>query len=138
MAPDRVWGNKRLKMIVLLDTNALLIPHQHRVDLFSEIERIVTEKHEVATLSTVVDELRGLASSTTKDDGAAARVGLRLLQEKKVSIIPSECPVDDAIVLYASQHKAIVCTNDGELKKRLKAACLETLSMRGKNHLERK
>jgi uncharacterized protein len=123
-------------MIVLLDTNALLLPHQRRIDIFSEIDRTIIESHEVATLSTVVDELKALATPSTKD-GVAANVGLRLLEMKKVRIIPSEGPVDDAIVAYAKRDGVIVCTNDKELKRRLRKNRVTLLVMRGMNHLER-
>ena len=122
--------------VVLLDTNMLLAPHQHGVDIFSEIERLVREKHEISTLSTVIAELKGLSASTKSEDGIAANVGLRLITEKAVGVIPSHGPVDDAIVEYAAQNKAIVCTNDRELKSRLREKELIILSMRGKNHLE--
>ena len=121
---------------VLLDTNALLMPHQHGIDVFSEISRIVSEKYYLATLSTVVDELESISSSRAKDDGVAAEVGLKLLREKGVSIIPSEGPVDDALAEYASRWGALVCTNDRYLKAKLKAKGVRVISMRGKTHLE--
>jgi rRNA-processing protein FCF1 len=122
-------------MIVLLDTNSLLLPHQHRIDVFAEIERLVLEEHTVATLSTVVDELRGLVGSSR--DGVAANVGLQLIREKGVGVIPAEGDVDDSILDYAERNDVLVCTNDHELKSRLRAAGIEVLCMRGKGHLDR-
>jgi len=120
---------------VLLDTNALLLPHQHGVDVFSEIDRLITETHETITLSTVAGELKALADSAS-EDGVAANVGLRLLEGKKVKMVPSSGPVDDAIVEYAASKNAVVCTNDRDLKRRLKARGVRTIAMRGKTHLE--
>lgn len=122
-------------MIVLLDTNALLLPHKHKVDIFSEVGRIIPEKIEIVTLSTVVEELKGIAKSAS-DDGAAAKVGLKLIEDKNVRIIPSSGPVDDAIVVVAKQQEAVVCTNDKDLKRRLKAKGVRIISPRGKTHLE--
>jgi rRNA-processing protein FCF1 len=122
-------------MIVLLDTNALLLPHQHGIDVFSEISRIMPEKYELITLSTVIDELKGLSRQQSAD-GAAAKVGLRLLEDKHVKIVPSTGGVDEALVEYAGANRAIVCTNDKELKRRLKAKGAQILSMRGKTHME--
>jgi len=120
---------------VLLDTNALLMPHQHGVDVFAEIDRIIDEIHEIITLSTVVEELKGLSCSSS-DDGAAARVGLRLLKEKTLRLVPSSGDVDDAIVEYAEKNNAVVCTNDKALKRRLKVRGVRTISLRGQTHLE--
>lgn len=122
--------------VVLLDTNMLLLPHKHRIDVFSEIERLITGEHEVATLSTVVDELKEIARENN-DDGIAAKVGLRLLTDKKVRVITSKGPVDDALVEYAQKDRATVCTNDRELKARLKKAGIRRVFMRGKTHLEK-
>jgi uncharacterized protein len=124
-------------MIVLLDTNSLLLPHQRRIDVFSEIKRLIPEHHELATLSTVLQELEGLAKSPATKDGVAAKVGLKLIENKNVTIIPSEGPVDEALVAYAAEYKAIVCTNDQDLKRKLKKKRLTLIVMRGKNHLVR-
>ncbi|MFH0861485.1 MAG: hypothetical protein V1875_00505 [Candidatus Altiarchaeota archaeon] len=119
---------------VLLDTNALLMPHQNGVDVFSEIDRILAETHEVVTLSTVVEELKGLSGSSS-EDGAAARIGLKLLLEKKIRIVPATGEVDDAIVEYSGKNNVVVCTNDKVLKRRLKSRGVRTICLRGGTHL---
>ncbi len=122
-------------MIVLLDTNFLLLPHQHGVDVFSEIERLVPEKHEVATLSTVVGELEELTGPSK--DGVAANVALQLLREKGVVVLPAEGGVDESIVEKAGGGGVLVGTNDRELKSQLRSKGVELLVLRGRNHLER-
>jgi rRNA-processing protein FCF1 len=122
-------------MKVLLDTNFMLLPSRHKIDIYTEIKRLVPEEHTLATLSSAVKELRQLEGLTR--DGLAAKVGLALLENKKVEILPSEGFVDDALVKYASENKSIVCTNDRELKRRLRKAKAGIIYMRGKNHLER-
>jgi rRNA-processing protein FCF1 len=124
-------------MIVLLDTNALLMPHQHKVDLFAEIERVIPEKHEVATLSTVISELEGIAVNSTNDDGVAAKVGLKLVADKGVRVIESSGNVDDTIARYAMEQGTIACTNDKELKARVIDAGATVVFMRGKKKLVR-
>jgi len=119
--------------VVLLDTNCLMMPHQHGVDVFAEIERLVPEAHTVATLSTVLSELKDIVSSS--QDGVAAKVGLVLLADRGVSVIPSTGPVDDALVAYAVRERAFVCTNDRGLRSRLKVAGVKVIAMRGRNRL---
>jgi rRNA-processing protein FCF1 len=119
---------------VLLDTNALLLPHQHRVDVFAEIARILSEPHELVTMSGVLEELGRLAGPGSKD-GVAAKVALALVAERGLRVIPSEGHVDRAIIEYACENKAYVCTNDGELRSKLRRNGVRVLSMRGKTHM---
>ena len=60
-----------LMIQVILDTNFLLIPSQFGVDVFSEIERLVHERHEVCVLDKSLDELRLI--SETAEKGACCR-----------------------------------------------------------------
>ncbi|MBD3387653.1 MAG: nucleotide-binding protein [Candidatus Altiarchaeales archaeon] len=121
-------------MDVVLDTNFLLLPHQMGVDIFSEITRVVSEEHRLMTLSPVLAELNNLIGPS--GDGVAAKVGMQLLLEKKVFVVGvPEANADEAIVNYASDNKAIVCTNDGGLKSRLKKKRVKVLCLKGKDHL---
>jgi rRNA-processing protein FCF1 len=119
---------------VILDTNALLVPHQHKVDVFAEIGRILSEPYELVTLSGVVDELGRLAGPGSRD-GVAARIALQLLGARAVRVVPSEGHVDRAIIAFAAENKAVVCTNDGELRSKLRKKGVRVLSMRGKTHM---
>ncbi|MFH1055915.1 MAG: DNA-binding protein [Candidatus Altiarchaeota archaeon] len=123
-------------MIVLLDTNFLLLPKQHKIDIFSEIQRLVPEKHTLATLSPVVEELHHLAGTRT-EDMVAAKVALQMLEQNGVEIIPADKEADEAIIEYAAANPTLVATNDKDLKRRLKKTVQGIIHMRGKNHLER-
>jgi len=123
-------------MIVLLDTNFLLVPHQHKVDVFSEIERLVPETHTLATLATVVEELKGLSGTSTKDK-VAAKVALALIKHKGIRVLPAEGEADDSILEFAKANETLVATNDRELKRRLKPYVSGAICMRGRSHLER-
>jgi len=124
-----------LRMKVLLDTNFLLLPHQRGVDVFDEIERLVPERHVLATLSAVVTELEGLVGASR--DGVAAKVGLELLRHKGVEVMPSDGGADESILEYASGGGVIVGTNDRKLRAKLRAAGVEVLCLRGGGRLER-
>ena len=134
MASHRLRHHKGLKMRVLLDTNLLLLPHRHKVDVFAEIERLMIGKHTVCTFSTVLDELKALVDST--EDGVAAKVGLELVGGRGVEVIPSSGDVDSAILEYAKNHDVIVATNDRELKRKLKEVGVKVIYMRGRSHLD--
>ncbi len=120
--------------VVLLDTNMLLAPHQHGVDVLSEIMRILPGAR-VATLSSVVLELKGIALGSS-DDAVAARVGLRLIEDRGLEVLPSGGLADDGL-LERAVGGCMVATNDGGLKARLQKAGAGVVTMRGKNHLAR-
>jgi uncharacterized protein len=123
-------------MIVLLDTNFLLVPHQFKVDIFSEIERLVPETHTLATLSTVVEELNGLAGTSTRDK-VAAKVALALIGHRGIMVLPAEGEADESIIEFAKANETLVATNDRDLKRRLKPYVKGAICMRGRSHLER-
>jgi uncharacterized protein len=135
MASDRLWNNQGLKkMLVILDANFLMIPHQHNVDIFSELDRLIPD-NKPATLSTVVRELEGL--SRQNPDSAAAKVALGLIEARAVEIFEAEGDADDSIVGYAAGNPNVcVGTNDRMLKKRLRDKGINTVFLRGKTHLE--
>ena len=122
-------------MDVLLDTNFLLLPHTHKIDIFSDIKILVPQKHRLFTLSCVVDELEGIGAGAG-GDATAAKVAQALIGDRGVEVVEAAGVCDDALVEYATSNEGtIVATNDRELKKRLKDAGVKTICLRGKNRL---
>ena len=122
-------------MRVLLDTNALLIPAQFGIDLYTELLGIFGD-FEPITLEEVVDELTGLARGRGRD-AAAARVGLALA--RRSTIVPSGSSaesVDERILEYARQERCVVVTNDRELRKALLREGVDVVSMRRRKTLD--
>ncbi|NMC89422.1 MAG: nucleotide-binding protein [Methanomicrobiales archaeon] len=133
MAADRYGRSGRVR--VLLDTNALLIPAQFGIDLYTELLGIFGD-FEPITLEEVVDELTGLARGRGRD-AAAARVGLALA--RRSTIVPSGSSaesVDERILEYARQEGCVVVTNDRELRKALLREGVDVVSMRRRKTLD--
>ena len=133
MAADRHGRSGRVR--VLLDTNALLIPAQFGIDLYTELLGIFGD-FEPITLEEVVDELTGLARGRGRD-AAAARVGLALA--RRSTIVPSGSSaesVDERILEYARQEGCVVVTNDRELRKALLREGVDVVSMRRRKTLD--
>jgi|GEM_PF-464628 len=120
--------------LVLLDTNFLMIPYKFGIDIFGEIEKLVEEKYEAVTLSTVVDELKRIKRG---EDKIAARVALKLIEDNDVRVIESSGVVDSAIIDFAENNDAIICTNDAKLRRYLQKNGVKTIYMRQKSRLER-
>ncbi|MBI4017888.1 MAG: DNA-binding protein [Candidatus Aenigmarchaeota archaeon] len=122
-------------MRVLLDANFLMIPGQFGVDIFTELERVLQGKHELITLDSVVQELKGLSKGRTKD-ARAASMALQLIEKKGVRVLHEEGQADEAIVTAAIKGNAIVATQDRTLQDALHKRGVALVTLKGKNRLE--
>jgi len=118
-------------MKVVLDSNFVLVPIQFKVDVFGEIPRLIDEKIEYVVLSPCVDELKALRGR----EKIAASTMLEFLKKKGVKTANVSGRPDDAIVEYAAKNGAIVCTNDKELRQRLREKGVKTIFLRKKSFL---
>jgi len=130
MAPDRCGSHKVLKVII--DTNALMIPVQFNLDIFSELHRLGFN-HFIVPLA-VLNELDRLVTTARGQDRIAAKVGRSLAQ--RCELVSKEGHADDIIVSLAQVTGAAVLTNDIGLKKRLIEMGIRVISLRQRNRLE--
>ncbi|MDD5171430.1 MAG: nucleotide-binding protein [Candidatus ainarchaeum sp.] len=121
---------------VILDTNFLLVPFQFKINILRELEYLLETSHHYVISSKTMDELKKLGKMIGKD-GMAARLAIKLVEanRSKIEVIRSSKYVDEWIVDYAKQHGAIVCTNDGALRKKLKSLDIKVISMKSKSKL---
>jgi uncharacterized protein len=134
---------------VILDTNMLLVPGQFKVDIFTELDRVMDEPYEIVVLQGTMDELKKICETASGADKQAAKLAQLLLdhQQKrnfsasttsncKALKIVSSSPksyVDDAIVEIAEDE--FVATNDGELKRRLLDKGVRVIYLKQQKHL---
>lgn len=116
--------------IVLLDTNALLMPFQMGIDIEEEVLREMG-RCRIIVPQIVLGELRAMGSSL-RDGSAALKFAQRFEVMETVGL------GDDAIVDLAIRTDGTVVTGDRELIKRLHAARLRVLRPRQKKRLELK
>ena len=121
---------------VVLDTNFLLIPFRFRIDILRELEYLIEVSHHFVISSMSLSELKKLAERIGKH-GMAARLALKLVEANrdKIEIVRSRAHVDDWIVGYAEKNNAMVCTNDSELRKRLRARDIKVITLKSKSKL---
>ncbi|MEM2908960.1 MAG: hypothetical protein QW590_02730 [Candidatus Bilamarchaeaceae archaeon] len=121
---------------VVIDTNFFLIPYQFKIDIFSELEGLVEIHHIYVITSKTIKELEKLAQNQGKT-GAAARLALKIIQvnKERLEIVQSNSPVDRWIEKYAYEKGAIVCTNDKQLKSKLRENGIKVISLKGKKQL---
>ncbi len=125
---------------VILDTNFLMIPCTENIDIFQEIQRLVKERYGIFTFSGVIRELGKIRDSEGSKgrDKIAARVALQMVEKKDINVLESHEKVDEAIIDFAKRdgENTIVCTNDKELKRKLRRSNVRVICMRDKNHLD--
>src|SRR3990167_836957 len=103
---------------ILLDTNFLLIPHQFRVDIFTQIDRIMHFQYKIFVLDKSVEELKKVIDGQKGKNRDAAKVALKLIAIKNIAIVKmqGDKKTDDAIIGLSSKNSYIVATQDKDLK----------------------
>lgn len=121
------------KFRVILDTNLLMTPELHGVDIFSELDRLLVVDYELIVPSAVIDELESLTSKGTASERSAAGVALELASRAKR--IETKNNADGEILRLAQEGKYIVGTNDEVLRRKLRGKGIPVIYLRQKSHL---
>jgi uncharacterized protein len=129
-----------VKKKVILDTNFLLIPGQFKVDIFTEIKRVMDEPFQMFIIDKTMDELKGIEILGKTIDKQAVKLGRMLaeslIKQKSLKTINSYSKkhVDDIIVSKANNN-VYVATQDKGLKKRVKAEGAKIITLKQKKYL---
>ena len=136
MSPESKPVKKRLK--VILDSNALFVPLQLRIDIFEELRKLLNMKFELILLSPIRRELEKLAENGSPKMRKNASYALKMAEKCKLieldEKIAGSSP-DDAILQVAREWKSPVFTNDRELRKRLRNINVPVIYVRQKSRL---
>jgi rRNA-processing protein FCF1 len=129
---------ERKKLKVILDSNALLVPLQFKIDVFSDLERLLNRSFEVILLSSVKRELEALARKGSPKMRKNASYALKLAKKCRYVEVnfPASELTDDVIVKIAEEWKSPVFTNDRKLKQRLRDISVPVIYVRQKSRLE--
>jgi rRNA-processing protein FCF1 len=131
MASDRLWRNPKERRVIL-DSSSIMMLFEHSIDLEDELTRLLG-KVEIIVPKPIVDELICLAENGKGRKKRLAKPALKLIKDYKV--IESEGKGDDSVLNLAKKLKAVVVTNDKELRNRIKQESLKTIYLRGKKRL---
>ncbi len=118
-------------MKVLVDTNGLMVPAQHGIDVFEELKRLGFD--ECLVPSAVIDEMEALKAKLRGNDRMALSVATALA--KRCMIVDAPGSADDVLAALAKEMDAAVFTNDATLRKRLKKEGVKTVFMRSRHML---
>ena len=129
---------KKQPLKVIVDSNALFVPLQFKLDVFTELQRLLNRNFELILLSPVKRELETLAQKSSPKIRKNAAFALSLAEKYmyvKVSEKPKE-QTDDVILRVAKAWKVPVFTNDKLLKKKLRDISIPVIYVREKSRLE--
>lgn len=120
-----------MRVKVLVDTNGLMVPARHGIDVFEELKRLGYD--ECVVPSAVIDELEALKSKLRGSDRMAVAVAMALA--KRCTIMEAPGSADDVLAAMAKSLGAAVFTNDAALRRRLKNEGVKTIFMRSRHVL---
>jgi rRNA-processing protein FCF1 len=123
---------------VILDSNALFVPLQFKIDIFSDLKRLLNRSFELILLSPVKRELKTLAEKGSPKMRKNACYALELAEKCKYVEVdaPASTLTDDILVKIAKEWSSPVFTNDRQLKKRLRDISVPVIYVRQKSRLE--
>jgi len=122
---------------VILDSNALFVPLEFKIDIFEELRLLLNRKIEFVLLSTVKRELDMLTAKKSPKIRREAIFALKLAEKCKYVPVENDekLTTDDAIVKVAKNWNSPVFTNDRQLKKKLRDISVPVIYVRQKSRL---
>ena len=123
---------------VILDSNALFVPLEFKIDIFEEVERLLNRRVDLVLLSPVKRELGLLAAKDSPKIRRQAFFALKFAEKCKFIPIGEDGKeqTDDVIVNVANAWNSPVFTNDKLLRKRLRDIRVPVIYVRQKSRLE--
>jgi len=121
---------------VIMDSNALFVPLQFKIDILDELGRLLNRRFELILLSPVRSEIEMLTSERSPKIRKMAAFAMQLAEKCKYVEVPfSAETVDDAIIHVAEKNRTPVFTNDAQLRKKLRDISVPVIYVRQKSHL---
>ena len=122
---------------VILDSNALFVPLQFKLDVFEELGTLLNANYEPILLSPIRREIERLTQKGSPRARKNAAYALKLAEKCK-PVKPETCSAtpDDIVVEVAARWKCPVFTNDRLLRKRLRDINVPVIYVRQKSRLE--
>ncbi|MEM3673400.1 MAG: DNA-binding protein [Candidatus Bathyarchaeia archaeon] len=126
------------KLKIILDSNALFVPLQFRIDIFEELKTLLKRNFELILLMPVLRELERLGQEGSPQMRRSASYALKLAEKCKLVNVKEEgvFSPDDIILKTAMEWSCPVFTNDRRLRKRLRDINVPVIYVRQKSRLE--
>ncbi|MDE1850735.1 MAG: hypothetical protein KGH54_03005 [Candidatus Micrarchaeota archaeon] len=113
--------------LAIIDTSSILFGLANKIDPFERLKESFPE-YKIAVSQGVVRELAEMSGSRKKQK-VQAKIGLALIKKHLVTVLKGEGYVDSWILANVKKWDCIVCTNDVELKGKLKSIGAKAVSL---------
>lgn len=129
---------KKETLKVILDSNALFVPLEFKIDIFENLNCLLNRNVEFILLSPVKRELEMLTAKESPKIRREAFFALRLAKKCKYVTVEDcgKLATDDVIVMVAKNWNSPVFTNDRQLKQRLRDISVPVIYVRQKSRLD--
>jgi uncharacterized protein len=129
---------KKQPLKIILDSNALFVPLEFKIDIFTELQQLLNRNIELVLLSPVKKELETLTHKSSPKTRRNAAFALSLAAKCTYVQVQEKTnePTDDAIVRIAKAWNTPVFTNDKQLKQKLTNISIPVIYTRAKSRLE--
>ena len=118
--------------LVVLDTNAILLPFERRIRIETELERLLGP-YEAIVPEVCIQELARIAAEEKGARRDNAKMALSFAARFKVA--PGTGRADEVALRIAKDRGAHLFTNDAALAKRAMAQQVPIIRLRGLSHL---
>ncbi len=119
---------------IILDTDFLVNCADFGIDFATELRRICDFQFEIAVLDKTLDELDAVIEKKKK--AAAAKLAKTMIEKLGVTIIATAQDKHvDELILDMADSTTVVCTQDLELRKKLKDCGIKVVVVRQKKYL---
>jgi rRNA-processing protein FCF1 len=123
---------------IILDSNALFVPLQFKIDIFEELKNLLKTNLECILLSPIKQELQELTEKGQPQIRKNATHALELAKKCKlvnVNEAYESLTPDDIILKTATEWNCPVFTNDRQLRKKLRDINVPVIYVRQKSRL---
>jgi uncharacterized protein len=129
---------KKETLKIILDSNAFFVPLDFKIDIFSEVERLLNRNVNFILLSPVKHELELLAAKKSPKIRREASYALKIAEQCQYVTVDNDekQKTDDIIVKVAKAWNSPVLTNDSQLRGRLRDISVPVIYLRQKSRLE--
>ncbi len=113
-----------------------MLPYQTGKNIFAMLEEMVLFKPNYVTIKSVIKELESLCNNGSVKEQRAANLALLIIKEIPVKVLDDPAVkgnTDDKILKVALMRRAIVATNDRELRKKLRKKGVTVIFFREKD-----
>ena len=138
MTPMTSTQPKKPPLKIIVDSNALFVPLQYKIDIFTQLPQLLNRNIQLILLSQVKHELETLTQNAPPKTQKNAAFALQLAQKCKYVKVPEDPnePTDNAILRIAKKWNTPVFTNDKQLKQKLRDISMPVIYVRAKSRLQ--